>query len=168
VCFRETGALDQLISNSIDFPAFRKVPRDTPGGLRSDLIDHLGQLRFQGRILAQDLVDVVPGSPNGAPPAEARLRRRRVSQLEQMLDDRRQTMPQFETDGLAQILDLLGDVLPIDRQVGARAGGLPQLARLLLRPLDEVLVVKRFRRHRLTSLSTRHATCHDRGRPAML
>src|SRR5215469_15496300 len=59
-----------------------------------------------------------------------------------MLDDNRHTAAQLTPVRDAQALDLLGKVLPVERQIGAGAGRLSQSARLLLGPADEVFFIK--------------------------
>src|SRR6516165_9812020 len=117
------------------------------------LCDHcLGFTPKAGTIL-QDTLDFRPRFADRHPPACARLRRRRGFELQQVPQDPGNLRTQFAPVRLPQALDLLGKVLPIERQIGTF--GAPQRGRLLFRPTDEVLVVWRAQLRRTLMSSTK-------------
>src|SRR5207302_1279324 len=68
--------------------------------------------------------------------------RRRTLELEQVLENDRNAAAQLMSLGSARALDLLGQVLLIQRQIRADSGRITQRARLLLGPADKILLVK--------------------------
>src|SRR5215472_6189666 len=91
------------------------------------LCDHcLGFTPKAGTIL-QDTLDFRPRFADRRPPACARLRRRRGSELQQVPQDPGDLRTQLAPIRLPQALDLLGEILPIERQV--RTFGAPQRGR---------------------------------------
>src|SRR5207248_8350395 len=79
-------------------------------------------------------------------PIEARLLGRRVSKLQEMFDDAADLAADCVALALAQIFDLLGDVLAIEPVVRDRHGS--QDLGLVLRPGVEIILVARSVRHR--------------------
>src|SRR4051794_39474169 len=73
----------------------------------------------------------------------ARRRRGRESEIEQVPNDAMDLAVQFAPFADAQTLDLLGQVLPIDRLIGAAACGVAQRLGLLLGPGEEILVIEK-------------------------
>ena len=63
-------------------------------------------------------------------------------ELEQVFKDDSEAAAQFTSHRTAQAVDLLGKVLPIERQFRVEAGRLPQHAGLLFGPADKILFVE--------------------------
>src|SRR6266705_2476906 len=63
-------------------------------------------------------------------------------QLQEMVDDPLDLAAQLALLRSSQAIDLLGNVLPVDRLVARTPGGRAQRLSLLLRPKDEIRVIK--------------------------
>jgi len=114
---------------------------DPPAGFVGD---KPAQLRLQARIVLDAPLSLQSGKPDRAPPAVPRLDRRRMLQLHQVLDYPNDLATERRALRYPQILDLLGEVFPVQRLVRATAPGSAQSLGLLLRPGGYVLFVERF------------------------
>ena len=100
--------------------------------LRELALDLAGEARRQ-RVAQPDAL-----GPDRRPPARARLLRRRVLELEQMLDDRAHALARRSLEGAGHVLDLLDQGLEIE--LGEAAGA--QQRGLRPRPGVDVLLVE--------------------------
>src|SRR6516225_10038347 len=120
-------------------------------GSADPLCDHCLDFTSKAGAVLQDILDFRPRFADRCPPARARLRRRRGFELQEVSQDPSNLRAQFAPIRLSQAHNLLGEVLPIERQIGTL--GAPQRGRLLLGPAHEILVVERLQlRHILVVL----------------
>jgi hypothetical protein len=79
--------------------------------------DQLRNLARQAGIFSQDPIDFCPRLADRPPPTLTRIDSRRVRELDQVLYDPRDLALNAHPERIAQILDLLGEVLPVQRLV---------------------------------------------------
>src|SRR5579883_2018345 len=99
----------------------------------------------QARAVFQHVRDAVAGVLNRFAPTRARSNRRGIFEFEQMVEDATDLGVQLAPLSFGQILDLLGEVLPVEPPVRAGLRRRAQRRGLLFRPGDEILVVKGLR-----------------------
>src|SRR4029077_8432095 len=92
--------------------------------------------------ITQNQFDCSTGVRHGLTPSRPRFNSRRDFKLQKMAQDARDLSGQLASVGFSQALDLLGQILPIERQGGLL--GAAQRLRLLLGPEEEILIVELF------------------------
>src|SRR6516165_4261014 len=99
---------------SVDLVAFFKIPEGELDSTSRFVLDEMRKLPPQARVLLQYAIDLRSRLTDRTPPTLARIDSGRMRELHLMLDDPRNLAFHGEPKRIAQILDLLGEVVPIE------------------------------------------------------